>query len=411
MFFGMSVCGHTKVIKPFEIWKKNNKKFIKIFKVLCIFAAKFKICPIKEWKRMDISQHQGRIRIKDIARLAGVSEGTVDRVIHHRGEVSAKSVEIVNEVLKELNYSPNLFARSLASKKHYRVVCIIPNYQAGDYWEVVNNSFDLVAQQFADYNLFIDKKYFDQTDALSFVETVETVFSDPPEAVILSPSFRAETLSFISKLSAHNIPFSFLNSMIEDTDFLTYYGQNLFQSGYVMAKLLLGNLPENASVLVVHTQSKQGVFANPTTNRHEGFIHYIENQGLKDKLELIDVTLSNNDEAMNFLLLKEIFLKHDSIKAAVVFNSKAYRLASLLETLQQTKINLFGYDLLGKNIAYLKKGVISYLIAQRPETQVYCSVQDICNKLIFKQEVTKINYMPIDILIKENIDYYVNFRE
>ncbi|MCL2650227.1 MAG: LacI family transcriptional regulator [Candidatus Azobacteroides sp.] len=355
---------------------------------------------------MDISQHQRRIRIKDIARLAGVSEGTVDRVIHHRGEVSAKSVEIVNEVLKKLNYSPNLFARSLASKKHYRVVCIIPNYRAGDYWEVVNNSFDLATQQFADYNLFIDKKYFDQTNVLSFVETVETVFSELPDAIILSPSFRSETLSFISKLSACHIPFSFINSMIEDTDFLTYYGQNLFQSGYVMAKLLLENLQKNASVLVVHTQS----FANPTTDRYEGFIHYIEDQGLKDKIELIDVTLSN-DEAMNFLLLKEIFLKHDSIKAAVVFNSKVYRLAMLLETLKQTEIRLFGYDLLEKNIAYLKKDVISYLIAQRPEKQVYCSVQDICSKLIFKQEVTKINYMPIDIVMKENIDYYINFRE
>jgi len=358
---------------------------------------------------MEILQHQGKIRIKDIALQAGVSVGTVDRVIHRRGEVSRKSLEAVNKVIKELNYSPNLLASLLASKKHYRVVCIIPNYQKGDYWDVVNSSLDLAAQQFADYNLLIDKKYYDQTDALSFVETAETVFSDFPEAVVLSPTFYAETLSFISKLNAHQIPFSFFNSLIEDTNFLVYYGQNLFQSGCVMAKLLLGNLPENASVLTIHTQRSQSVLANPTTKRHAGFIHYIESQGLKDKLELIDATLSSNDEAMNLLLLKEIFLKHDSIKAAVVFNSKVYQLAMYLETLKQKEIRLFGYDLLEKNIAYLKKGVVSCLIAQRPEKQVYCSIRDICNKLIFKQEVTKINYMPIDILMKENIDYYVNF--
>jgi len=83
----------------------------------------------------------------------------------------------------------------------------------------------------------------------------------------------------------------------------------------------------------------------------------------------------------------------------------------LLESLQQTEVRLFGYDLLEENIAYLKKGAVSYLIAQRPEQQVYCMVRDICNKLIFKQEVTQINYMPIDILIKENIDYYIDFKE
>ena len=58
-----------------------------------------------------------KIRIKDIANLAGVSEGTVDRVLHHRGDVSAKSLEAVTKVLDEINYKPNLLARSLASKK------------------------------------------------------------------------------------------------------------------------------------------------------------------------------------------------------------------------------------------------------------------------------------------------------
>lgn len=58
-----------------------------------------------------------KIRIKDIARLANVSTGTVDRVLHNRGEVSAKSREKVEKVLKEINYQPNIYASALASKK------------------------------------------------------------------------------------------------------------------------------------------------------------------------------------------------------------------------------------------------------------------------------------------------------
>lgn len=38
-----------------------------------------------------------KIRIKDIAVMAGVSEGTVDRVLHNRGEVSQKSREAVKK--------------------------------------------------------------------------------------------------------------------------------------------------------------------------------------------------------------------------------------------------------------------------------------------------------------------------
>jgi LacI family transcriptional regulator len=356
-------------------------------------------------------QQRSKIRIKDIALLSGVSEGTVDRVIHNRGEVSAKSLEAVNKTLKELDYSPNLFARSLASKKQYRFVCLIPDYKTGDYWEGIANSIDLAAKEFENYNVFIDKKQFDQLDASSFAETAESVFLQLPDAVILSPFFRTETLDFVAKLSARNIPFSFFDSMIEDTGFLTYYGQNSFQSGYAAAKLLLENLQDKAEILIIRTQRKKDVVSNQTSNRYKGFLQYIENDGLKEKLKLIDVLLVDNDEDANVNLLREIFAGHHAIKAAITFNSKVYQLAMYLETLQQTDVRLLGYDLLEKNVSYLKQGVISYLIAQRPEKQVYCSIRDMCRELIFKQAVTKINYAPIDILMKENIDYYIDFKE
>jgi len=198
--------------------------------------------------------------------------------------------------------------------------------------------------------------------------------------------------------------------MIEDTGFLTYYGQNSFQSGYVAAKLLLADLPENAKVLITRTQHKRCVFSNQTSNRHKGFLKYIEDHGLNKRLELIDLLLKDEDD-FNLLLLKKIILQHGSIQAAITFNSKVYRLVGYLKDLQQPDVRLLGYDVLKKNVAYLKEGVLSYLIAQRPEKQAYCSVRDMCRELIFKQAVTKINYVPIDILMRENIDYYMNFKE
>ena len=57
--------------------------------------------------------------IKDIARMAGVSAGTVDRVLHNRGDVSPKSKAKVQKVLDEIHYQPNVFAIGLAAKKKY----------------------------------------------------------------------------------------------------------------------------------------------------------------------------------------------------------------------------------------------------------------------------------------------------
>jgi len=351
-----------------------------------------------------------KIRIKDIAALAGVSEGTVDRVLHDRGDVSAKSREAVTKVLVEMNYSPNLFARSLASKKQYHFICLFPAHQAGNYWEEIDKGFDIAAQDFMHHNVQIEKQYFNQYDTQSFVNVSNSILLRDPDAVFMAPIFREETLAFTRKLTDKNIPFSLIDSLIEEADFVTYYGQNSFNSGYIAAKLLLGSLPEDTQIIVARTHRK-GSISNQTNTRNNGFMHYIRENNLNDRFELINVEFNNVDENANLDLLREVFATHTNIKAAITFNSKVHRLARLLETLNHTNVRLIGYDLLQQNVTYLQQGVINYLIAQRPDKQAFYSIRDMCRKLIFRQEIKRINYVPIDILLKENIEDYINFTE
>ena len=76
-----------------------------------------------------------KVSIKDIASKSGVSIGTVDRVIHQRGEVSEKTRKKVLKVIEALNYQPNLIARSLASKKKLRLAILLPSANSeNEYW-------------------------------------------------------------------------------------------------------------------------------------------------------------------------------------------------------------------------------------------------------------------------------------
>jgi len=351
-----------------------------------------------------------KIRIKDIAVLAGVSEGTVDRVLHNRGDVSVKSKEAVTKVLEEMNYSPNLFARSLASKKHYRFVCLFPSHKKGNYWEEIEKGFDTAAIDFLHHNVQIEKQYFDQYDTQSFIRVSEDLLSNAPDAVFLAPIFRDETLAFTRELTKQSIPFSLIDSLIEEADFVTYYGQNSFASGYIAAKLLLSYMPEATQIIVARTHRK-GSLSNQTNARYNGFIHYIQTNNLKDQFELIEVAFNNENENANRKILQDVFSTHSNIKAAIAFNSKVYRLAMHIKALNHTNVRLIGYDLLEQNVTYLQEGVINYLIAQRPDKQAYYSVRDMCRELIFRQEIKKINYVPIDILLKENIEDYLRFTE
>lgn len=60
-----------------------------------------------------------KIRIKDIAEKAGVSVGTVDRVLHNRPNVSAPARKKVEAALMEMNYQPNVYASALAYNRSY----------------------------------------------------------------------------------------------------------------------------------------------------------------------------------------------------------------------------------------------------------------------------------------------------
>ena len=93
----------------------------------------------------------------------------------------------------------------------------------------------------------------------------------------------------------------------------------------------------------------------------------------------------------------------------VVFNSRVYQLGEYLRHAGRSMKGLIGYDLLKANVDLLKSGDVHYLIGQRPGLQGYCGVKALCDHVVFKKAVDSVKYMPIDILIKENIDFYFEF--
>ncbi|MBF0818138.1 LacI family DNA-binding transcriptional regulator [Streptococcus acidominimus] len=68
-----------------------------------------------------------RATIKDVAKLAGVSPSTVTRVIQNSSAISQKTKDIVRKAMVELNYHPNLNARSLVSSYSQVIGLILPD--------------------------------------------------------------------------------------------------------------------------------------------------------------------------------------------------------------------------------------------------------------------------------------------
>ncbi len=68
-----------------------------------------------------------RTSLHDVARAAGVSLATVDRVLHGRAGVRERTVEHVRAVVERLGYRPDPAAARLARKSRTRVVFVLPS--------------------------------------------------------------------------------------------------------------------------------------------------------------------------------------------------------------------------------------------------------------------------------------------
>lgn len=69
-------------------------------------------------------------------------------------------------------------------------------------------------------------------------------------------------------------------------------------------------------------------------------------------------------------------------------------------------MRIIGFDLLKENIEYLNKGIIDFLINQRPEEQGYMGINYLYKKLVLQEETESTNYIPLEIILKEN--YFPN---
>ncbi|GGE23353.1 LacI family DNA-binding transcriptional regulator [Streptococcus himalayensis] len=68
-----------------------------------------------------------RVTIKDVAKVAGVSPSTVTRVVQNKSSISEETKKRVRKAMKELNYHPNLNARSLVSSYTQVIGLVLPD--------------------------------------------------------------------------------------------------------------------------------------------------------------------------------------------------------------------------------------------------------------------------------------------
>lgn len=347
-----------------------------------------------------------KIRIKDIAIEAGVSTGTVDRVLHGRPNVSEESREKVEAVLRRINYQPNRYASALASNKSYYFECLMPEHQANDYWSFIETGIQDAVINYRDFNINIGVNYYKPYNPESFLEQGQKLLERKPEGVILVPTEKEATQEITIQLQTLGIPFIFLDSTHPELEPLAFYGQDPRKSGCFAANMLEYMTEKDGEVIIFKQLVAGRIGSNQQMQREEGFREYF-------KVHRPDVTISELNLPFDHPEryeeeLDKYFARHKDAKSGITFFSRAFYIGAYLQRHPSKKFHLIGYDLLEENYKYLKEGTIEFLITQHPNYQGFSCVKTLFDHLVLKKEVECNHYMPIELLSVYNVDFYQN---
>lgn len=344
--------------------------------------------------------------VREIARIAKVSIGTVDRVINQRSGVSDKTRLLIEDIIKKMNYQPNILARRLASTRSLNFATLIPEVsKETEFWKAPLAGIEQAENEIRQFGINIHKHFFDQNDKQSFTKAAKKILNGSYDGVLLAPSFVEESTAFTQACKRKQIPYVLINSDLPDQDSLCYIGPDLFQSGYMGAHLLNYTIKDNVKILVINI-SKELENYHHVLRKEEGFRAFFRDHGREDRIHRIDIPQTSY-KALSLSLKKTLTL-HSDAKAIFVTNSRVSYVAQVMEELGLRNIMLVGYDFVAENLKYLENGIIDFLICNKPQEQGYRGVMSLYQTQLLKAPVEKIYYMSIDIITKENYKYYRN---
>lgn len=340
----------------------------------------------------------------DVARLAGVSRGTIDRVLHGRGRVSQETVAKVQDAVARLGFSPNANASSLASKRKYVFSCLIPGFEKGDYWEEIHKGLLEGLDSIVKYNISLDIHLYDQLDAESFKSCCREVLHNAPDGVIMNVVFRDEVLEFAGNLEAAGIPYAFLDNKIDDLDYLMYYGVDPYRSG-ALGAFLLTTRCDVRDILVVRLMRDLKHKADPNAPRRHGFVDYIEENYPQCRIHSVHINPESPE--LIYSVLKDFFDAHPLVKHIAATNSRVWLLDEYLEKNPDPDRIVVGFDDLEKNLASLRKGNVEYLVTRHIPLQAALLLEKFSDCVISgTKPARRNNYVHMDILHRNNLDDY-----
>ena len=300
---------------------------------------------------------------QQIAELAGVSRGTVDRALHNRGRVSPEVAERIRRIAEELGYRPNAIGQALVrAKQNFRLGPILQSAETPTMQDVAAGARQAAAE-LRGSGMEVELREVQGRDSLQVLRQIDELVAWGAGGLAIASNNTADLVRRIDQLHEQGVPVVTFNTDAPDSRRLCFVGMDNYRAGQTAAGLIRQMLPGGGLVLPIAGHVNNGA-------------HYSRLQGFLDTLNGVDdlrllpfqPCFDRDDYAHE---ITQHILRENPSLACVYITSNGQRgvCRAIEDERRKGRVRVVAYDLNAPNRKLLQSGDLSFVLDQEAREQ------------------------------------------
>jgi LacI family transcriptional regulator len=337
--------------------------------------------------------------IKEIAKIADVSRGTVDRALNDRPGVNKEVAKRIKQIAGEMGYKPNVVAKALATHRKPTVIGVVINSEGNPFFDDVLSGIETAKQEINDFGVIVKVKKMKGYDPKQQLKLIHSLKEEGLDALAITPVSDPDIRETLNTLIAEGIQVVCFNLDLAGVNYIAYVGCDYFKSGETLGGMI---------GFVTGGNAQLGIIA--CTNNLEG--HRMRIDGCRRVLEkeypesrVVEMIEAEDNDAIAYEKTLKMLSENPEINA-ICFNAGGTRggLRAVHKMGLENHLKIFTFDMTPVVIENIKKGIVQSTICQQPFEQGYQSIKILFDALLNHQfpESNHI-YTELNVKIKYNV--------
>ncbi len=346
-----------------------------------------------------------KIGISEIAKLANVSIGTVDRALHGRARINENTRARVLKVARDLGYKPNLAARALAvGRGTLRIGVCIPR-EIHFFYDQVRHGIVAEARRYEHLGIEFVHRPVDRL-GVGEVEKVTELIGTDIKALIVTPGDPRRLTGLIDEAEERGIRVICVATDAPTSNRSTVVCVDPELNGRLAGELLGRLLLPKSQVIVVTGMLR----TEDHRKKVQGFSDVLPRTCPGARIE--EVLEGHEDEDETFVKCLDRLRKSKKVAGLYVSTANCLPVCRALSVLGLAgKVKLITTDLFREMVPYYERGIIVASIYQRPYVQGQTAVRLAIDHLVGGRPIPPSQYLNPAIVLRSNLPLFREIRE